>query len=138
MDRRTTCHAYRQYITNLIYIAYILFLHVSLMVDLLQLHTMKEFQELLMTHDCFLLYKYNPNNCRLSEKTRPIVERICTEKNIPGYRIDVISSPELKMDIATYTTIEHQSPQLIIFSQGSVVAQKSHMGITYEWIQQYI
>jgi bacillithiol system protein YtxJ len=88
------------------------------------------FQQLIKEELNFLIYKYNPNYCPLSDKTKPKVENFLSHhESIEWYLIDVIEQPELKVQVAEYLKVAHESPQILCFKSGEYSAHTSHMKI---------
>ena len=85
------------------------------MLSLLQDFT--HFKQLIEDQKDFFVYKYNPNQCPLSDKTKPKVENFLVSSEVEGVMIDVIKQPELKIAVADYLDIPHESPQILCFKQ---------------------
>lgn len=97
-----------------------------------EITTIEQFDVLVSLGWIMCIYKYNPNNCILSTKTKPIVEKAEKDYTIDTYRIDVHVSPKLKLHIANLANIEHESPQCIIFRDKKVIAHTAMMHISLE------
>lgn len=97
------------------------------------LQPLTDYDQYLSLHessDPVVIYKYNPNQCPLSEKTKPVIEEfLSTHRHIQGYMIDVTTQPELKIQIAEHTNIPHESPQALLFQDGKLIDATSHMHI---------
>lgn len=95
------------------------------------------FQQLIEDKKDFLIYKYNPNNCPLSEKTKPKVEKFLNQHtDINWYMIDVIEQTDLKIQVAEYLDIPHESPQILCFKSWEYTAHTSHMKIKEERLEE--
>jgi bacillithiol system protein YtxJ len=94
------------------------------------LQDFSHFQRLIDDKQDFFVYKYNPNNCPLSDKTKPKVQEFLSQRtDVSWYIIDVIEQTELKVQIAEYIDIPHESPQILCFKSWEYTAHTSHMKI---------
>lgn len=101
------------------------------------LQDLAQFEQLIQEKQDFLIYKYNPNNCPLSDKTKPKVQEFLSQhSNISWYIIDVIEQPDLKVQVWEYVNISHESPQILCFKLWEYVAHTSHMKIKAEWLEE--
>jgi bacillithiol system protein YtxJ len=48
----------------------------------------------------------------------------------PVYQLDIIGHPELSGRVSTVLEVPHESPQVIVVSNGEAVWSDSHFGIT--------
>jgi bacillithiol system protein YtxJ len=53
---------------------------------------------------------------------------------VPVYKLIVQEDRALSNDIAASTGIRHESPQVLIFRQGQLIAHESHEGVTTEFL----
>ena len=98
-----------------------------------------QFDQLLVQQPVFCIYKFNSNGCRISEHTIKQVQAAMQEYDLQQiYYVDVITAKALSNYITQQTGIDHESPQFLVFQDGTVSAQTSHMHITKEWIEQHI
>jgi len=65
-----------------------------------EISTVKEFDTLLRSDLHFLVYKFNPDGCSISARTKPIVEKAQIDYAIDTYRLNVHTAIELKEYIA--------------------------------------
>jgi bacillithiol system protein YtxJ len=56
--------------------------------------------------------------------------------HVKAYFLDLISYREVSNQIAEQFDIEHESPQLLIISDGKAVYDRSHLGIDYHQIRE--
>lgn len=53
---------------------------------------------------------------------------------IPIYTLVVQDDRELSREVAQWTGIRHESPQIFVVKEGAVVASTSHEGVTAEYL----
>ncbi len=85
-----------------------------------------------------LLFKHS-TRCSISRTTLDRLERSWNESeigNIKPYFIDLIAHRELSNTIAEYFGVEHQSPQVLIISNGKSVYDRSHFNIDFQQIKE--
>jgi bacillithiol system protein YtxJ len=79
-----------------------------------------------------VLFKHSPS-CPLSWVAhRQIIQFRKTWLDAPVHLVSVRRQRALSRYIAERTGIEHQSPQILVLSQGKIVATASHADITAE------
>ena len=54
------------------------------------------------------------------------------------YLVRVIEEPEVSRHLAVTLGVPHESPQLIVLRNGSVVWSASHSGITYQALEKVL
>lgn len=98
------------------------------------LQTEQQFSDLLEQEPIFAVFKHS-TRCSISSMAKNRVER---EWNLdfPIYYLDLIQHRSLSNFIASKSGVEHQSPQLIVFQNGSEVYNASHSGISINDIKQ--
>ena len=82
-----------------------------------------------------LLFKHSPR-CGISFdiKTSVDSELKLLNQKFDCYLVDVIRDRSLSQYIAKKSGVMHQSPQLIVFKQGTVLYHSSHFGINLQQI----
>ena len=98
----------------------------------------QEFDEIINWWERICIYKFNPDNCSLSTRTKLAVEEAEHTYNLPTYRINVQTSIELKLHVAHIAGIEHESPQCILFDKKEAIAKASMMHISQEWFSEIL
>lgn len=63
---------------------------------------------------------------------RRVAEYMRTEDSVPVYLVKVIESRPLSNEIAKYSGVKHESPQVILFKDGKPCWSASHGAITPE------
>ncbi len=92
------------------------------------------------THCCsdFIIYKHS-STCSISDKACRNVWQIIEELNLEEiYLLDVHRTGDLKYEVADLIWVRHESPQVLIFRGGKLVAYASHLTITTGWFRQYL
>lgn len=86
-----------------------------------------QFQDLIKAQSVFAVFKHS-TRCSISTMAKSRMEREWN-LDIPVYYLDLLQFRTLSNFIATYSGVEHQSPQLIVFQGGIAVYNASHSGI---------
>ncbi len=85
-----------------------------------------------------VLFKHSPT-CIISMKANSQVEKFrSAHPQVPVYMISVKKERPMSNFVAETTGIEHASPQIIVFRNGSPAAVATHGEITAQSIQQMI
>ncbi|PIB34068.1 general stress protein [Reichenbachiella sp. 5M10] len=72
--------------------------------------------------------------CSISSMALNRIERAWNEEEatpLTPYYLDLIAHRDVSNAIAEQLGVMHQSPQIIVISQGKAVYDNSHMGISY-------
>ncbi len=87
----------------------------------------EQFLALIKQESLFAVFKHS-TRCSISLMAKNRVER---EWNLdfPVYYLDLLQYRSLSNFIATFSVVEHQSPQLIVFQDGAAVYNASHNAI---------
>jgi len=86
----------------------------------------------------WILFKHS-GRCSISGGACKEVEIAIQELNINNiYQLDVLNTWDLKYQISDYLKIKHESPQVIIFSQGKVQDYANHSSISKWWMSDQI
>jgi bacillithiol system protein YtxJ len=91
-----------------------------------------DFDALLRT-DVAVLFKHSPTCATSWFAQRHVDAFAAANPAIPVHTISV-RDRELAREIAARTQVRHESPQVIVFRQGQVVAHTSHDGVTEEFL----
>jgi len=85
------------------------------------------------------IFKHS-TRCSLSSMVKSRLERSWefTDEEIEIYYLDLLSYRDISNEIARYFSVEHQSPQLILLSDGEVVYHASHSEIDVISIKKYV
>jgi bacillithiol system protein YtxJ len=78
-----------------------------------------------------LIFKHS-TRCGISKMVIKQFEKLFTEENqhLKVYYLDLLNYRDISNEIAVKFQVMHQSPQLIVFRNGSVVHHASHNDIT--------
>lgn len=103
-----------------------------------QIATYEQFQSLIDSQSDRILFKHS-GRCSISWGACKQVEIAIQELQLDYiYLLDVLHTWDIKYKIADFLKIKHESPQLIIFSQGKVKAYANHSSISKWWITNQI
>ncbi len=91
------------------------------------------------TEGRFLIYKHSPI-CELSAMALDEVNAFIAEdeSTISIYTVDVLASRPASQKIEELSGIRHESPQMLLFSQGKCIWNASHRRIRVEAIRDAI
>lgn len=82
-----------------------------------------------------VLFKHSPT-CSISWYAEREVRRFAeAHPTIPVHTIS-IRNRELTREVAAKANVRHESPQVIIFRRGTVVAHTSHEGVTADYLEE--
>lgn len=84
-----------------------------------------------------LIFKHS-TRCSISSMAENRLERSWNKEEIPSmdlYHLDLIQHREISDYIATTFGVAHESPQVLIISDGECIYHNSHMGISYHEIK---
>jgi bacillithiol system protein YtxJ len=85
-----------------------------------------------------LLFKHS-TRCSISASALNRLERTWNQEemtHLKPYFLDLIQYRNISNQIAQDFGVEHQSPQVIIISEGKAIYDNSHMGIDYTEIKE--
>lgn len=94
------------------------------------LSSVEQFEMLLTEEKSFAVFKHS-TRCSISSMVKNRVESSwkLEDEELPIYYLDLISYRDVSNLISERSGVEHQSPQLIVFSNGSAVYNASHTAI---------
>lgn len=102
------------------------------------LTSIDQFQALLDRQSDFIIYKHS-STCSISDKACRNVYQIVNELKLESvYHLDVLTTGDLKYEVADLVGVRHESPQVLIFRGGKLVAHASHLSITIWWFRQQL
>lgn len=84
-----------------------------------------------------LLFKHS-TRCSVSDMAENRLERAWNDEEMASldiYHLDLIQHREVSDYIATAFDVPHESPQVLIISDGKCIYHNSHMGIAYHEIK---
>jgi bacillithiol system protein YtxJ len=85
-----------------------------------------------------ILFKHS-RTCPVSFAAQAEVTRFSAlHPEVPVYTLVVQDDRELSRQVAEWTGIRHESPQVFILRQGAVVASDSHEGVTAAFLRESI
>jgi bacillithiol system protein YtxJ len=90
--------------------------------------------EAIKKEDLAILFKHS-RTCPTSFYAQAEVRRFAARHpEIPVHTLVVQTSRELSQEVAEWTGIQHESPQVFVLRRGAVVASDSHEGVTEEFL----
>ena len=90
--------------------------------------------EAIKKQECAILFKHS-RTCPVSFAAQVEVQRFAARNpEYPVYTVVVQASRELSREVAEWTGVRHESPQVIVLRRGAVVAADSHEGVTEEFL----
>lgn len=90
--------------------------------------------EAIKKQDCAILFKHS-RTCPVSFAAQVEVQRFAARHpEFPVHTLVVQASRELSREVAEWTGVRHESPQVIVLRRGAVVAADSHEGVTEEFL----
>ena len=102
------------------------------------LQTAEQLTELLeeSVNSKILIFKHS-TRCSISRTTLDRLERNWKDEfpNTKSYFLDLLSFRELSNAIAERFNVEHQSPQVLIISEGKSIYDRSHFDIEYSQLE---
>lgn len=85
-----------------------------------------------------ILFKHS-RTCPVSFAAQSEVKRFSAlHPEVPVYTLVVQDDRELSREVAEWTGIRHESPQVFVLRRGVVVASDSHEGVTVELLAESI
>ncbi len=95
-----------------------------------KIDSIEQFEDLLKKESKFYLLKHSLT-CPISHAAYKEYEKFAeTNKEIPSYYLAVQDSRPLSNEVAEKFQIKHESPQAILFSNGTALWSASHWKIT--------
>ncbi len=88
----------------------------------------------LQHQELVVLFKHS-SSCGVSWAAESQVKKfIAQNPDVPVYTILVRQDRELSRQIAEFTRIRHESPQVIVLRRGKVIADASHQDVTVKFL----
>jgi len=84
-----------------------------------------------------LIFKHS-TRCSISSMALDRLERAWKSDEVEGlnaYYLDLLEHRPISNQIASAFQVDHESPQILIFSQGNCIYNNSHMGISYHEVK---
>jgi bacillithiol system protein YtxJ len=84
-----------------------------------------------------LIYKHS-TRCNISRTTLDRLERNWNDQEVPEvktYFLDLLSHRDISNAIAQQFQVEHQSPQVLVISNGKSIYDRSHFDIDFNQIK---
>lgn len=98
-----------------------------------ELATTQEF-DALAGQELTVVFKHSPT-CPVSLYAHQEVSRFCADQpEVPVYLVSVRQRRDVSRHIADRTGVTHESPQVLIFRRGRVIAAASHDDITVDFL----
>lgn len=92
--------------------------------------TEQEFKDLLDSQQVFAVFKHS-TRCSISSMVKNRLERDISE-DVTVYYLDLIAHRNVSNLIAQISGVTHESPQIIVFKEGSAIMDASHTAIIGE------
>lgn len=80
----------------------------------------------------YIIYKHS--NCPIASRAKQTLKKFIAENNHDVYELHVVDQRPLSNELTSHFGIKHESPQVLIISDGKVIAHESHFGIQVEWL----
>ena len=94
--------------------------------------------EAIQQETCAILFKHS-RTCPVSSMAQAQVKRFAAQHpEVPIYTLVVQDDRELSREVAQWTGIRHESPQVFVLRRGTVVASASHEGVTAEYLAESV
>jgi bacillithiol system protein YtxJ len=106
------------------------------------LHRIDQLNDLIResSENKILIFKHS-TRCNISRSTLDRLERNWNDRetsDVKAYFLDLLSNRDLSNRIAEQFGVEHQSPQVLIISQGKSVYDRSHFQIDFQDITKFL
>lgn len=103
------------------------------------LDSLAELDDLLASNNTFLIFKHS-TRCPVSSAAKRRFESdwFKQDRPIPAYYLDLIEYRDVSNKIATELEVVHQSPQLIVVHQKTVLHHSSHTSISADKVLKHI
>lgn len=98
-------------------------------------------QLLKVSYDKTILIFKHSTRCSISRAALDRLERNWKEgdlDNVDPYFLDLISYRDVSNAIEQSLSVEHESPQLILVSNGKAIYHRSHFAIDYQDLRQHL
>jgi bacillithiol system protein YtxJ len=86
----------------------------------------------LPTTGTYAIYKHS--TCPISSRARSVIKTFLTI-TLDVYELHVVEQRPLSNEIASSYGVTHESPQILMITDGKVTADESHLQITKEWLE---
>ncbi|MCX6605454.1 MAG: bacillithiol system redox-active protein YtxJ [Acidobacteria bacterium] len=94
--------------------------------------------EAIKQEECAILFKHS-RTCPVSFMAQAQVKRfVALHPEVPVHTLVVQDDRELSREVAQWTGIRHESPQVFVLRKGTVVASTSHEGVTAEYLAEAV
>lgn len=97
------------------------------------LSSFEQFEEIQQAWWNRILFKHS-TTCPISANAYRQVEKFEKESGHTIYLLDVLNTGQSKFLIADALGITHESPQVIVFADGKVIADASHLAVSARWL----
>jgi bacillithiol system protein YtxJ len=98
--------------------------------------SMEDISRLLALKSPVFFYKHSPR-CSVSLFAMRLLDSVKAHPSERWVYIDVIAQRSLSLALAETTNIRHESPQLILWNHGQVVAHASHSSVNEEIVNEW-
>ncbi len=78
-----------------------------------------------------VIYKHS-TRCGISSVAKSRLDRATQPENIDFYYLDLISNRGLSNKVSEVYKVHHESPQILVISNGECTYSESHMGISMD------
>ena len=107
-----------------------------------ELNNLQQLGQLLKeSHDKKVVIFKHSTRCSISRAALDRLERHWKQEElgeVQPYFLDLLSSREISNQIENELRVDHESPQLIVISNGVAVYHRSHFAIDYQDLKQHL
>lgn len=104
--------------------------------SLQQLESETDLQQVLQNEKRFIVLKHSLT-CPISSNAKQVFERFADATMTPTYILHIQESRDLSNKIADQFGVKHESPQVLLFEDGSVKWDTSHWDITPDELEKH-
>lgn len=97
----------------------------------------EELKQLLQEKETLFLLK-NSTTCPISHEAFRQYEKFADEQVEPSYYLNVQEAKIFSNEIAETFSVKHESPQILLFKNGSITWHTSHWNITYKNLKEQL
>lgn len=98
-----------------------------------ELATTQEF-DALAEQELTVVFKHSPT-CPISLYAHQEVSRFCADQpDVPVYLVSVRRHRDIARHIADRSGVPHESPQVLVFRRGQIIAAASHEEVTADYL----
>lgn len=107
------------------------------MVRWLPLETSQQWDALRQSEQTFVVFKHSTRCSISSLAKRRLEEKVSADYSTPIYYLDLLRYRALSNQIAADSGVTHESPQLLVFKNGTCILNASHLDVQPELLLNY-